>query len=135
MELYRTEYQMVPGSKAEYYRELPRPSPGKAGRQTRHYMGTERPNRRSPRINLPPAARKGLPVCQCAKKQRRKKRRPHMYLHAHGARTGHCRFGLRKDRRYTFGGIWRIFGAIHCRQDKGCHLQYRDHCRWRFQGQ
>ena len=78
------------------------------------------------------AARRGVPVRQCAQGAGRRTRRPRRHLHAADSRGGDRHAGLRPHRRRAFGGVRRLFRQRRQGSHRGCGRQAGHHRRWRL---
>ena len=79
--------------------------------------------------HLSRAARRGLPLRQCAEGPRRQEGRPRHHLHADDPGGGLRHAGLRPHRRDPFGGVRRLLARFARRPHRGLRLQRRHHRR------
>ena len=120
--------QMVRGRRHQRRLQLHRPPSRQARRSDRHHLGGRRPE--GPEAHhLSRAARRGLPLRQCAAQPRRQEGRPRHHLPADDSGSRLCDAGLRAHRRHPFGGVRRLLAGLARRPHRGLQVEGRDHRR------
>ena len=127
----RLPHPLVRRRRAQRQRQLPRPSPGRAGRRDRADLGARRPRRGAPPLHLPRTPRGGLPLRQRAQGGRGAEGRPRHPLHADDPRGRLRAARLRPDRRDPLGGVRRLLARSTRRPDRGLRQPRRHHRRRR----